>query len=218
MLDELNDNLFKTYCHFIVCSSLSKLWAPNIVWEENALENIKTMNKFWYFFWFTKESSRKIYLLELAKFFDKDNQALSIYKILNFLKSNIKYFTYENYKHFSWDNYFCLENEYIPINNKNISHYETQIDSILDLVVKLRQYRDQFIAHNQIKPEEPSINIWEIELITNILIEVINDCSYHLFSSTYSHKYQEDEIFNEIKRIIDFLNKYDKYIIQEINE
>lgn len=163
MIKELQINLSTAYEHFLVRDALKKSIAPNIKGDE-AENNLDIINKFIRFFWTTFEAHRKTFALELSKFFDNDKNSLSLYKLINFIHSNIKQFNKNNFILYNKDrNIYDLADAYKPITNKVLSNIKAEIEAEENLIKKLRDYRSKNLAHNDIKTQEISLFIWEID-------------------------------------------------------
>ncbi len=164
MTKTLQTNLSTAYEHFLIRDALKKSIATNIKWEDKAKENVDIMNKFIRFFWLTFESHRKIFALELSKFFDKDNSSLSLYTLIKFIRINIKSFNKENFISYSKKReIYNLAETYKPITNNILDNIETEIELDKELIKKLRKYRSKNIAHNDIKPQNIELLIWQID-------------------------------------------------------
>ncbi len=199
MVVELQNNLFNAHSYFLLHDSIKKLSAPNIVWEQEAKKNFEIMEKFNYFFWLSTEASREIYLLKLAKFFDNDKRSNSIIKIINYIRSNIRHF--KN-----------------TINDDELKFFEGELSQHSTIIQNLKTYRDQYIAHNQIEPSMIILTIEDTEIITDLLIRILNNISSKIFSEQWSHKHQEIRIFGEMKTILDHLYRFEPYRLKEIKK
>ncbi|MDD3262901.1 MAG: hypothetical protein PHR61_03560 [Candidatus Absconditabacteria bacterium] len=163
MIKELQINLSTAYEHFLVRDALKKSIAPNIKGDE-AENNLDIINKFIRFFGTTFEAHRKTFALELSKFFDNDKNSLSLYKLINFIHSNIKQFNKNNFILYNKDrNIYDLADAYKPITNKVLSNIKAEIEAEENLIKKLRDYRSKNLAHNDIKTQEISLFIGEID-------------------------------------------------------
>jgi len=201
-LIKLHFRLFKGYLHFQVWNAIKNQMAPNLVGEEKANQNVKTINRYKGFFSPTIEAHKKIFALELAKFYDLDKQSLSIVKIINFARSNIKKLTVTEFEDFNKgrplldsliENYSGVSEELLKECENILLQNGLELKSgksvfILDSPIeKLKYIRDKYISHNQIKVLEKTMSIEEFENLFQVTSELLNKIYYALNHSTFAH-------------------------------
>lgn len=215
MVNKLQSNLAMAYEHFLIRDSLKKSIASNIQWERKSKENVDIINKFIRFFWPSMEANRKIFALELAKFFDKDKKSLSLYKLINFVRSNIKSFDKDNFIEYIKN--VDLWEGYEPIDENLLKEIENEISTNLDIIKKLKIFRDQNLAHNQQKKEMNPILVWEIDDLFKLTLKWLNKISEKTIRNTrwnlWSDNYTEQEVYS----VLDWLKRFEPYRIKEIH-
>lgn len=203
MINKLQSNLNMSYEHFLVRDSLKKSIAPNIQWEKKSKENVDIINKFIRFFWTSMEANRKIFALELAKFFDKDKNALSLYKLINFVRSNVKSFNKENFIEYIQN--VDLWNDYEPIDENLLKEIENEISANLKIIEKLKLFRDQNLAHNQRKKEINPILIWEIDNLFKLTLKWLNKISEKITRNTWWNLWADNYTEKTVYKVLSML-------------
>lgn len=204
MLHKKHGDIYQAHQHFLVWKELKKTFAPNVVWIKKAEKNAITFNRFIRFFWASLEANRIIFALELSKFFDKTTDSFSIYKIINFTRSNIKSFNEINYKEFNKEK--LLENiRYKQIDETLLRNIESKLEKESDSINRLRDLRNTRLAHAQYQEEDISLTIREIDELFILASEVLNELSLRLNKQEWLHFHWEWDINNELSRIFNTL-------------
>ena len=221
MIKSLQNNLYTAYQYFSIWETFQKAKAPNIVWEDLAEKNVKIMNKFKRFFAPTIEANRKTFILELAKIFDKNKESISLYKLLNFIQSNINSFNKDSFVTYNKKknrNIYDLENTYKPITNKELNDIKDEIKWKNDLIEKLRNYRSKNLAHNDIKKENIELIVWEIDELfkktQKRLNHIWNQINHETYQELWKEKYTEESVY----AMIDRLKRFEPYRKKEIEK
>jgi len=167
LLVRLHNRLFNAYLNFYIWEAFQELMTPNVVGKDEAKKNVKAINNYREFFIPTISAHNKIFIMELAKFFDIDKPTLSISKIINYLGSNQKKITVEEFKKYNRKRE-CLSNlvkSYQGITNNCLNECKEKLHkeglNVEDgkiiknsKIWKLKQLRDQWIAHDQINKND----------------------------------------------------------------
>ena len=188
-IEELHKKLWYAHSHFIIWETFEKHTAPNIVGEEVAEYNVKKLNKLKEFVVFTIDSHRHIFSLELAKMFDKNPKSLSIYKIIDFIRLNIKYMTKENFKEINKNRKLVdeLVNNYDGISEKILKEIEEKILNNNKKIKRLKKFRNQKLAHNQIEKGNQSliVTIGDVKDLFNLCQNILNELSNKLDRTSF---------------------------------
>ena len=231
-LKRSHDRLFLAYSHFQIWEALKESIAPNISGKEKADENIKTMNRYNSFFLLTIDAHRKVFALELAKFFDLNNDSLSIRKIINYSRSNKNYLKVEDFKSYNSDRDFLdnLATDYQGIQESDLDDCQTWLKEIgLNItekesskriikkskLFKLKKFRDQALAHDQLKKENNVLNVEEIQSLFDCAEKILNRISSKLNHETWWH-FGSDNNKQHTNLVIDHLTRFEPYRLQEI--
>jgi hypothetical protein len=221
MLNKIHGYFIEANQYFIIWQSLEKLANPNEIWLKMAQENVDVMNKFKTFFVPIKISCKEMYLLELAKCFDTDKDALSIQKVLSFSIKNIKEITYENYRIYKGSTLILSKSEYDPITLDSVNSLNIKIRGKSPIIRRLMNFRNQYLAHNslkQIKEEDVKITLDETKELLEVLTEIWNKLGSYLVRETWWHNFSDKTTYEEIKRLLNYLHRFEPYRIKEIQK
>lgn len=219
-LIKLHFRLFNGYLHFQVWNAIKNQMAPNLVGEEKANQNVKTINRYKGFFTPTIEAHKKIFALELAKFYDLDKQSLSIIKIINFAISNIKKLTVAEFEKFNKGRPLLdsLVENYSGVSEKLLKECENILlqnglelksdKSVFipdSLIEKLKYIRDKYLSHNQIKISEKPITIEEFDNLFQVTSDLLNKIYYALDHSTFAHFIPSKPAYRDTENLLEKL-------------
>ncbi|MDO8486415.1 MAG: hypothetical protein Q7S77_01815 [Candidatus Staskawiczbacteria bacterium] len=190
------------------------------VGKKRALKNEKTIKNFGYFFMTTKESCRCFFLIELAKFFDKPSRhkTLTVYQVLDYAKKNINSLTKEHFQQYHQERKILrdISDGYKEFSLSDLTKISKKIDSKRGIIKKLKDYRDQYLAHDDLDKIKVDITKKDIRQILNLLKSFIELFYYKLdFASTRYNNFTETP-YAETKLIVEHLQNYEKYRIKEI--
>ena len=220
---EYLEKLQKRYCFtlsaFYTWEALVELCAPNIVGQEEAQQNVKTMSRFNNFFSLSKESLRVYFLLELAKLFDTSNQSLHIDKIINFTESNIQKLSVDDFAGFNQDRQFIEElvENYKGINEEDLQHIKLLIFEHTAIIQNLKTYRDKYLAHDDITKVDVVLTPEKIKTLFKVIKEILNLFSSKINHSTRMYDCIEGKCKNDTKRVVEYLRRFEPYRLKEIN-
>lgn len=216
----LQDSYQKALWAFYCYEWLKEILAPNIVWQENAERNLQTWNRFNNFFTPANEVFRVYFFLELAKLFDAQEQSIQINKLINIATNQRKTLNKKDLiNEFKEDDFI---KEILKISSKNeleVSDLQ-KIKKLLkkqeSTIKKLKKYRDEYICHNDIQQEKINISRREIVNLFETVKDILNIFTLKIDSSTTDYEHRKDDYKEDIKNIFDYLNRFEKYRMQEI--
>lgn len=219
-IKKMEDRYFFALSTFHAYEGLKELLAPNIVGQEAAEENVKIFKRFNNFLNPSKEALRVYFLLELAKLFDISDQSLHITKIVNYTQSNISKLTVNDFVEYSQDREFLqdLIKNYRGLKNDDLLSIKSEIEKNEDIINKIKNYRDQYLAHDDTKKIEVSITKEEIMALFNLIEKILNIFSLKLISSTSMYDHVERDAKNQTKMLIDHLKRFEPYRKKEIED
>ena len=220
-IEQMRKRYLTTLASHKVFQKFSKLAAPNVVGKRKAEKNVKTFRHYLYFFTTVKEAARCYFLIELAKFFDpskKRNQTRTVYSILDFAKKNINRLTKNDFLAFHDGQEFIPEilMTYKTLEKKNLYRFQKRIRGNHDKIERLKTYRDQYLAHDDIKKIEVKITFGEGETLLRIVHDVIELFYNKLEFASNSYKNFEEEPVRDIERLVNDLAEHEKRRIEEL--
>ena len=143
-LDRLKDLYQASLWSYYIYEGLEEIRAPNFVGQEEAEKNVKIWKQFNNFFTIARQATNVYFFLELTKLFDTQEQALKIAKLINIAKNNKKRLSKKN-------NAPGLE-------ESDLLEIDNLLEANKDLIKKLKDYRDEYICHEDINKNSISIN------------------------------------------------------------
>ena len=200
--------------------ALRKLRADNVVGEEEAKRNAKTMTRFVNFFGPAEKAFLQMSLLNLAKVFDQSDQSLHINFILNYIGGNKKKISRDDFKVFNQNREFLdeLYNKYEGIEISDLISVKERLKNHDLLLKKLKEYRDQYLAHNDKKKDDIKITFDEVELLFKLGEEILNLFTAKLNNSSTAYDHITNRTMADIKNILDFLDRFEPYRRKELND
>ncbi|MBI5415057.1 hypothetical protein HZA38_06125 [Candidatus Peregrinibacteria bacterium] len=230
-LKRSHERLFIAYKHFQIWEAMQEIRDPFQIGKKQAEKNVKTMNNFINFFGPTMDAHRKIFAIELVKFFDPNPDSLSIVKIINFAKANLKKLTLETFKESNSQrlnidelskNYDGIKEtdlnkcrELLFTNGLNLDEKRFTKGS---LIGKLKKFRNQDLAHDQIKKKKVSLSAEEIEKLFKLAENILNLLSQKLNRNSWWHFSSEDSTKSQTKLIFEYLQRFEPYRLKEIKK
>lgn len=222
-IKNIEDRYFKTLSAFHIFETFIELVDPNIVERDILEKNKKIIEKdFSSFFLPSKEALRVYFFLELAKLFDIADQSLHITKIVNYTQNNINKLTVDDFAEYSQgqDKNFIarLVEEYKGINYEDLLIIKSEIDKNADIIKRLKNYRDQYLAHDDIDKDEINITGEEIRKLFNIIEKIIEIFLSKLISTSIMYDNAKIDTKDKTKMVVDYLKRFEIYRLKEINE
>lgn len=219
-IEKMKSRYFFALSTFYVYEALREILAPNIVGQEVAEKNVEVFKKFNEFFDPSKEALRIYFFLELAKLFDVSDQSLHITKIINYTQSNIAKLTANDFVEYNQNREFInsLIENYRGVKHDDLMVIKSEIEKNKDIIEKVRTYRDQYLAHDDIKKVEVNITGEEIRILFSVLEKILNMFSSKLISTMSIYDHVERDAKDQTMRIIDHLKRFESYRLKEIDE
>ncbi|MHA1659031.1 MAG: AbiU2 domain-containing protein, partial [Promethearchaeota archaeon] len=215
---KLRIRYMNTLSAYKIYDCFNTLVATNIVGKERSNKNVATFNSFKYFFQPVREACRCYFLIELAKFFDKSTQSLTVFNILDYSEKNIKKLTKKDFLDYHKGRKILPElfKNYKPLLLSDIRRLRKKIDSNKVILKKLKDYRDKYLAHDDIKKIKVKLTKKEIEEIFDLIEKFIDLYYLKLDFASNSYINFEEKPIKETERIIEYLQSYEEYRIKEI--
>lgn len=222
-IKNIEDRYFKTLSAFHIFETFLELVDLNKVGRDTSEKNKKIIEKdFSSFFLPSKESLRVYFFLELAKLFDIADQSLHITKIINYTQSNIDKLTVNDFAEYGQkqDKDFItrLVEEYKGINYADLQAIKFEIEKNADIIKRLKVYRDQYLAHDDIKKDKIDITGEEIRKLFNIIEKIIDLFLSKLISTSIMYDNAKIDTKDKTKMVVDYLKRFEVYRLKEIYE
>lgn len=223
----LFENIRKIRTRYINTLSVYKIYdcfntlaASNIIGKKKSNKNVGIFNSFKYFFQPVKESCRCYFLIELAKFFDKSSQSLTVFNVLGYSKKNIKKLTKKDFLNHYKDRKILPElfKNYKALSLSDIKKLEKRIASSRVILKKLKDYRDKYLAHDDIKKIKVKLTKKEIEEILNLIEKFIDLYYLRLDFASNSYINFREQTVKETQRLIEYLQNYEEHRIKKIEK
>lgn len=214
-LESLNKRYLLTLSSYNIFKNFNDLL---VVKEKDS--NSKTINDFPYFFTTVRGSSNMYFLVEVCKFFDIDDRSLSLYKLLKFTEINFSYLTKDNFRLYHKDRIIIDElfDEYKEISLNDIRSFRDKIKQNKEIINRLKKYRDQNLAHDDLDKINIVIYKKEIETLLKLIKEILNFYYSKLLFTQSSDRNFNLEPVNEMNRLINNLKEYDKIYRENIRK
>lgn len=118
--------------------------------KEVAEKNAKIMSLYTNFFMPTEQSHLHTFVINIMKFYDKDNRALSFTNLVKLIRDNVNYFTPEVLKsvHPHLEQIGFAPDDYVPIKEEDLKYIEGIMEKHRDLIISLKNIRDKQFAHS----------------------------------------------------------------------
>ena len=214
-LEALNKRYLLTLSSYNIFKNFNDL----LIAKEKDL-NSKTINDFPYFFTTVRGSSNMYFLVEVCKFFDIDDRSLSLYKLLKFTEINFSYLTKDNFRLYHKDRIIIDElfDEYKEISLNDIRSFRDKIKQNKEIINRLKKYRDQNLAHDDLDKINIVIYKKEIETLLKLIKEILNFYYSKLLFAQSSDRNFNSEPVNEMNRLVNNLKEYDKIYRENIRK
>ena len=218
-IKDMQSRYHRALAAFHVYETLMQLTAPNHVGQEEAEKNSEIMGTFRNFFIPIRETTRVYFFLELAKMFDTSTEALQINKILAFTASRRKKLTAEDFAAHNSDRQLVeqLITEYKGISEEDIEELRGMLTAHQTTIDNLITYRNKWLAHDDIKKEEPpSITGEEIIALFEMLEKIMNTLGSRLNSERWMWDHVKRDSEWQTKLVVEHLRRFEPYRLKEI--
>lgn len=217
---ELRSRYLRACAAQSIFDRLNELNVINKVGKKRANENIKIINFHKYFFMTIKESTRCYFLIELAKFFDTSSQSLTIHTVLEYTEKNLGSFSTEQFEKCHKDREIFPElfKDFKPLSKKDVNKLKQRLLRNKDTIKRLKTYRDQVLAHDDMKKRVVQISNKDVRVLTRIIEDTIELLYSKLEFSSNMYGNFKDEPKREFDHIMSKLVAQEKQRIKEIEQ
>jgi hypothetical protein len=180
--------------------------------KKKALDNTKVLNKYWYFFSTAKEATRCYFLIELAKFFDTHPDTRSIFWMLEYADKHMNQLTKQDYIkfHSTRNTNSILFEHFKPLERTDILRLQKRINLHSEKIKKLKDYRDQELAHDDRKKKKINLTIKEMDTLLKIVRDVVKLFYAKLDFASIIFDNFEKEPGRNVVALFNFLNGLEK--------
>lgn len=219
-LKRLRTIYFNALCAFYAYEAIEELKAPNIIGKKEAEANVVILNRFKNFFVIARHTLNFYFLMELAKILDDAKQSLHLTKLINFANSNKKKLNADEFKKLNSDRAFLqdLANRYEGVEKEDFKKIEKKLEETKNIREKIKKYRDQNLAHEDLKKKKVSISQAEVIKIFDLIAEILNIFSNKTDFSTTSYTHIESECKRDTKNVFEYLKRFEPYRLKEIEK
>lgn len=195
-VDWINNAIFRWVSSFYTWE-----WLKILLWDQDLVEKIN--KKYRSFYWVILQDTKDAFFTQLGILFDKDKRSISLYTLIDFLKSNKEKITKEEFeKNNVWRyNLQGLVESYTWIWDTEIEEIEILflwVDSIRE---KVYNYRSQYIAHKDKEPSKISITWEEIIKLYTTIAKILNIISHVTSHNIFSYSHLENICKQEVKQL-----------------
>lgn len=189
------------------------------VGKKRATQAAKIINYHKYFFLTIKEATRCHFLIELAKFFDSENdgQTLTLISTINYAEKCLSSFSKDNFKkyHKQAQMYPGWLEDVEALSIQDLEKIKKRIIRNDNKIERLKTYRDKFLAHDDKKKRGVNITKKDVKVLMKIVEDTIDlFCKKLEFSSNDYRNFKK-----EPRKEFDFLmTKLMEQEKQRINE
>jgi hypothetical protein len=209
-IKKLRSRYLNTLSAYKVYDCINNLSASNKVGKKKSSKNVETLNDFKYFFIISKEACRCYFLIEIAKFFDRDTRALTVFNVLDYSEENLNKLTKEYFLRYHKDRKILPElfKNYEELKLLDINKMREKIKLKRGLIEKLITYRNKFLAHDDVNKIRINITAKEVEQILNLIRGIIDIYYLKLDFSTNSYRNYKEMPVADTVRLIKYLQKH----------
>jgi len=217
---KLRSRYLNTLAAFKIFERFNELSAPNKIGKRKAEINVKIFNNFKYFFLTIKETARCYFLIELAKFFDTHKKSLTIYKVINYAEKNLPKLSKQDFLSYHKGRQILPElfAQYKPLSLADLKKIKRRLNKNKSLIKKLKTYRDQYLAHDDIKKIKVKLTAREIKVLLNIVRSIIDLLYSKLDFSANSYINFEKQPIEELDKVMKNLIAYEQQRLEEIKK
>ena len=211
-LNRLRSTYFHALNAFWIYDELSILKAPNIIGKEKSRVNVEVMSKYNAFFSMVPYSLNRLFMMELAKILDSSRESLHLDKLIEYAQNNKEKFSVDEFIKANPERPLLKEltERYEGIKDEDIEEIKHDLEATADIRKKIKGYRDQNLAHDDINKKDFPISIDEVKKIFDLIAKILNTFSNKTDFSTTSYTFAKEECIRDTDSLVDHLIDYEK--------
>lgn len=220
-VQQLRKRYLNTIASHTIFNQFNRLIASNVVGTRKAEKNAKTFGSYTYFFGITKEATRCYFLIELAKFFDPPkprNETRTVRWVLEYAEKNIHRLTEKDFKIYHAGRQIIPEifASYKQLELADLKRFRKRLARSEHIIERLKTYRDQNLAHDDIKKITVNFTVREMKTLLIIVKDIIELFYNKLEFASNSYRNFEKEPIVEINRLVKSLAEHERQRLEEI--
>lgn len=219
-LKRLNEIYLHAYCEYIIFNNVEKLRAPDLLSKKELEDNLDLLNHYPNFFNAIIDSLKISFFINLAKLIDNSEESLSLNKLINFAQSNREKLSVEEFKKTNSDRAFMedLAKSYKGIQLQDLLIIKSKLDKTEEIRKKVKIYRDQYLAHEDINKVKVDISREDADAIFDLITDILNTFSLKTDFSTTTFDLAKSDCERDVRALIENLKIGRKYKKKEIRE
>ena len=203
-LKRLSDIYFYATGAFYAFETLEKLRDPDIVGKDQVITNLRAINRFKGFFVVVRQSLNIYFLKELARMLDHGKSSLHLQKLIDLAevwgpKMDVEAFRRNNPNRPLLEE---LSTRYQGITKGDLQKIYSMLDETKEIRERLKRYRDQNVAHEDIEKKSVTITRAEVLKLFNTIKTILNIFEDKTDFSTTSYILSERDTINDTKELI----------------
>lgn len=220
---KLKSRLLNTLAAFRIYERFKRLAAPDWVGKRSAEANVKIFSHYKYFFLPVQEATRCYFFIELAKFFDKQNtrnQTLTIEFVLDFAEKNISSFSTKEFIKFHKErrDFLDIFKTYKPLTVHDLSKIRRRIQTHGRTIKNLKDYRDKYLAHDDVEKIPVNITAHEIKVLLKIVKDTVDLLYRRLdFGHNIYDNFDKEPVF-AVDRVVKNLQEYEAERLRKLKK
>ncbi len=188
--------------------------------KEVAEKNAKTMSLYTNFLMPTEQSHLHTFVINIMKFYDKDNRALSFSNLVKLIRENESSFTPDVLKsiHPHLEQVGANTNDYVPIKEEDLKYIESIIDKHKDLISNLKDIRDKQFAHTDINHISGTFIPNQVEELIQDTQSIFNRLSGSFDRSSTMWDHIKEDSIRDTKFLFENLERGEVVRLEEIKK
>lgn len=187
-----------------------------------AYKNVDILKKYSYYFLTSKEGIRYYLIIELAKFFEVDTKgdSLTLDHLLKYTETNLRFLSKDYFKEYHKEREFLQKDidRLDEITLIEINNFKNRISKNKEKIQRIKNYRDKYIAHDQLKKKTYLVNTRDITTLLNLVRDIINFYYKKLEWASILYENFEKEPVIHTKKIFTDLRRYNVIEKENINK
>lgn len=202
-IGELRKLYLESLCAWRCYRALDNSRTISAIGKETAEANAEAMQRFSTYFPISIQAVHVLALLDLAKIFDRADQSLHLRYVLGYIARHREKFSRDAFRQFNEGRIYLdeLYENYKGMTVSDIRKAEHEFKAHEALIEKLKEYRDQYLAHRDRAPQKVGFSFEEIESLFALAEKLLNLFTAKLDDSTTLF----DRIGEDVERDVEYL-------------
>lgn len=195
---------FNALCAFTIFETIEKLRDPSISGKLEVVENLNVMNRYNGFFVITRHALNFYFLTELTRILDNAKQSLHLTNLINFASKNTNSLSVKKFEEHNPKRPFLRElvSNYKGLTEDDFLKINKQLDDTKLLRKRIKIYRDQNLAHEDMEKAEITISRDDIMILFKLIAEILNIFSQKTDHSSTTYEFAREECITQTQNLI----------------